>query len=497
VSQLSNDSAVETPRAQGDVLDTAAAGGLVVRGAILRVSGYAAGTVLALASAVLLTRHLGVTLFGQYTTVISVVTVATTLTDLGMTGLATREFATRVGLDRENLMRDVLGLRTAISVVAVGLATAFALTAGYNSERIIGTALAGIGLALGSLQGTVAVPLFAMLRLGRTTGLELLRTAVWVGLLAILVFLNAGLLPLLAATVPAGLVVLTATALMTRDHMPIRPAVRPLAWVRLLRDTVTFSLATSVGAMYVFTTQIITSLATTGEQNGLFAASFRVFVVAASVASLAVSVAFPVLARAARDDHERLRFAVQRLFEVMLIFGVATALGVVAGAKPIIEVVGGSAYAGAVGPLRIDAAAFIASFLLPVWGIALVSLHRHRALALANLIALSTTAGLTVVLASSHGATGAAVATAGGEWIICIAYVVALTHGERRLSVHPAIAAKVAMAAVPGLAVMLLPLPAVAQLILALVVYAAGVLLLKAFPRELTELLPSRLQWLG
>jgi O-antigen/teichoic acid export membrane protein len=476
-----------------DVLDTSAAGGLVIRGAAFRVLGFAAGTVLAVASAVLLTRHLGVSRFGQYTTVISVVTVAGALTDLGVTSLATREYAVRAGDEREHLLRDVLGLRIAITLLAVLLATAFAFAAGYDSERILGTILAGIGIGLVSVQVTVAVPLSAMLRLGQTSALELMRQAVWVGLLAILVLLGAGLLPLLAATAPAGLIALAVTARLVRKQMPMRPTLRPAVWAGLLRDTVTFSLATGVGAMYVFATQILTSLATSATQNGLFAASFRVFIVAASVAGLVVSAAFPVLARAARDDHERLRFAVQRLFEVMLILGVAAGLSAVTGARPIIEVVAGPHYAGAVEPLRIEGAALLASFLLPVWGLALISLHRSRALVIANLIALSTTVTLTLILASSHGATGAAVATVAGEWVISVAYVVALSRGESKLRLNPAVAVKVLLAAAPAFAVMLLGLPDVAQLTLALAIYALGILLLRAVPHELYG--PLSLRW--
>ena len=191
------------PRASSqetDVLDTYAAGGLVIRGAAYRLIAYVAGTVLTVGSAVLLTRHLGVTRFGQYTTVISVVTVAGALTDLGVTALATREYAVRAGEERERLLRDVLGVRIAIAVVAIALATIFAVAAGYDSERIAGTVVAAVGLGLVSLQATVAVPLFATLRLGQTSALELLRQVVWVGLLAILVALGAGLLPLLAVT---------------------------------------------------------------------------------------------------------------------------------------------------------------------------------------------------------------------------------------------------------------------------------------------------------
>jgi O-antigen/teichoic acid export membrane protein len=492
VERLSDDPPVRSPRPVVDVLDTAEAGGLVIKGAVLRVLGYAAGTVFAVGSAIVLTRHLGVTRFGQYTTIISVVTVTGALTDLGMTSLATREYAVREGMDREHLMRDVLGLRVLITSVSIVLASAFAVAAGYDGARVLGTALAGIGLGLVSVQSTVAVPLFAMLRLGQTTALELLRQAIWVALLVLLALLGAGILPLLAATIPAGLVMLAATAVLTRRHMPVRPAIRPMMWATLLRDTLTFSLATGVGAMYVFTTQILTSLTASGVQNGLFAASFRVFVVAASIAGLVVSAAFPVLARAARDDRERLRYAVQSMFEVVAILGVAAALGAVTGAEPIIELIAGPHFADAAAPLRIEGAALLASFILPALGMALISLHRHRALAIANLIALSITAGLTLVLAKSHGATGAAVATVCGEWILCITYLVALTRGAESIHLDGRVALRIAAAAAPAFAVMLLGLPSVAQLTAALVVYAGLIVLFKAVPSELYVLLPFR-----
>jgi O-antigen/teichoic acid export membrane protein len=389
-------------------------------------------------------------------------------------------------------MRDVLGLRILITSVSIVIATGFAVAAGYDSARIVGTAVAGIGLGLVSVQSTVAVPLFTMLRLGQTTALELLRQAIWVALLVVLALLGAGILPLLAATIPAGVIMLAATAALTRRHMPIRPALRPTVWVTLLRDTLTFSLATGVGAMYVFTTQILTSLTATGVQNGLFAASFRVFIVAASIASLVVSAAFPVLARAARDDRERLRYAVQGMFEVVLILGVAAALGAVTGAAPIIELIAGPHFAQAAAPLRIEGAALLASFILPALGMALISLHRHRALAIANLVALSITATLTVILAKSHGATGAAVATVCGEWILCFCYLLALTRGAESLRLDASVALRVAVAAIPAFAVMLLKLPAVAQLAAGLVVYGGLVVLLKAIPSELYALLPFR-----
>jgi O-antigen/teichoic acid export membrane protein len=478
-------SELEVVRPPADVLDTPAAGGLVIRGAALRVLGYVAGALLATVSIVLLTRYLGVIRFGRYTTVISIVTVASTLTDLGMSGLATREYAVLVGVDREHFMRNLLGLRIAVSMVAVLLATAFAIAAGYDVALIVGTVLAALGISIGSLQAIVAAPLTAGLRLGVTSALELLRQAVLVGLTAILIVLGAGLLPLLGALLPAALVVLAATVVLARRHTPIRPSLRPASWLALARTTVAFSLATGVGTMYVFATQILTSLVATGHQNGLFAAAFRVFIVIASTAGLLVSAAFPLLARAARDDRDRLAYAVQRLFEVVIVLGVGAALTVVAGAKPIIALVAGGRYSAADAVLRIDAAALVASFVLALLGIALIALRRHREIVIANLLALVTTASLTLVLASTHGARGAAVATVCGEWVLCLGYMSVLFRGQEAIRPNVTVVGKVMLAGAAAFAVLLIGLPDVAQLALSLAVYGVCILLLNAIPREL------------
>jgi O-antigen/teichoic acid export membrane protein len=475
-----------------DVLDLPDAGGLVVRGSVLRILGYGAGTLLSVLSAALLTRHLGVSRFGQYTTAISVATVTGSLTDAGVTSLATREFAQRRGVDRDQLMRDLLGLRVAITAIAVLLATIFAVAAHYESERLIGTALAAAGLGLMSIQTTTAVPLAVLLRLGQVTLLELLRQALLVGLIVVLILAGAGLLPLLAANVPVGVFALVLTGWLVRDQMPLRPTLRPAAWARLLRTTITFSLATGVGAAYVFAAQILTSLAASPHQNGIFAASFRVFAVVATSGGLIAASAFPILARAARDDHDRLAYAIQRLFEVLLLIGVAVGVATVTGAHTIIAIIAGHAYASAAGVLRIEALAMVASFMLATWGYALISLHRHRALVWANALALAAAVSLTLLLAPGMGARGSAIASVCAEWLLNVGYALALWRAHPQLRPSLGSVPRIVAAAVPALAVMLLGLPDAVQMIVALAVYAGAVVLLRAVPPELDELVAFR-----
>jgi O-antigen/teichoic acid export membrane protein len=480
-----------------DVLDTGRAGGLVMRGAVLRLGGFAAGGVLASASAILLTRHLGKVGFGQYATIVAVATLVVQLTEGGLTSLATRDFALVSPQRKAKLIGDRLGLQIATTALAVIVSGGFAVVASYGSVRTWATLAAALGVGLAMLQMTVSVPLIAALRYGATSGLELARQAILVALTVVLVLAGAGLLPLLAAIIPSSLAVLVATWILSGREIRLSPSFDPREWIELVRPAIVLSLSSGVATLYVFTTQILTSLSGTAVETGLFAASLRVFGVVASIPGLLVASALPLLARAARDDSERLGFALQGLFEVALIAGVGVGVILVVGAVPIIEVVGGHSFAGAVGPLRIEGVAVLGTCLTPVWSTGLLSLHRHSAQLICNVASLGVTAGLTLGLAPVLGARGSALATVAGEWTVALALLIALVHADRRLVPRAwRILPRVALAGGAAFAVMLLPISDVARLALAAAIYPTMIVVLRAMPRELLELLPARLSWI-
>jgi O-antigen/teichoic acid export membrane protein len=481
--------------AEPDVLDTSAAGGLLVRGGALRLGSYGGVVALSVLSAALLTRHLGVGRFGQYTVVISLVGVVSSVTDVGMSMLGTREYSIRHGADREAFMRDLLGLRVALTLVGVVLATAFALAAGYSSALVAGTVLAALSVVALVYQHTLSIPLTTALQLGALSALDLARQAMSVVLIVALVLAGAGVLPFLVVALVVNLLLIVPTAMLARGKISTRMAVRPRAWAALLRLTVSFSLASAVGTIYVYAAQILTSLVVNSYQNGLFAASFRVFIVISAVPGLLAGAALPVLSRAARDDHSRLAYALQRLFHVSLIVGVAAALGCLAGARFIIAVIAGPKFAGAADVLQIQGLALIASFLLSGWGYGLLSLHRHRGLLISNVAALAVSAGLTLLLARVDGAQGAAVATLCGESTLALAYLVALLRADRAMRPEFGVVGKVALASIPATALALVPgLSSIVQAIATLALYGALIFALRAAPAELVELLPERLR---
>ncbi len=317
--------------AGSDILDTPEAGGRIVRGGVFRFASYMAVVALSVIPVGLLTRYLGVVRFGQYATVISLVTVASVVTDVGMSALGTREFAVRKGADRDGLMRDLLGLRVALTLAGVVFATAFAVAAGWDAALVAGTVVAALSTVALVLQHTLCIPLSAELRIGLMSLLDLVRQALTVVAIVALVLLGVGLFPLLAVTLIVYVLLIPITARFVHGEISLRISIHPGRWVQLLRLTVYFSLASAVGALYAYTAQLTTSLVASPYQNGLFAASFRVYVVATTVPGLLVSGALPLIARAARNDRERLAYAMQRIFEVSLLLGIAAGISFLAG----------------------------------------------------------------------------------------------------------------------------------------------------------------------
>lgn len=469
-----------------EILDAPTAGGKVIRGSVPRIGGYVVGVLLGVVSASLMIRHLGVENWGRYVTVTSLVAIVGGLSEAGLSAIGAREYATRSGSERDGLMRNLLGLRLAITAAGVAAAVVFAVVAGYEGLLIAGTVLAGLALLLNVAQQMYMIPLGTALKIAWVSALDLARQLASVLAVILLVVAGAGLLPFLAVPLPVGLLVLVMTIVLVRGAIPFRPAFERTQWKHVLQLTLVYSAAAAVASIYASLTVVIGSLLTSDKEIGYYGASFRVFSVLSAMPLLAVNLAFPILARAAENDESRFRYVIQRLFETSLIFGAWLSLATILGASFAIHIVAGPDFAPSVPVLQIQGAALVATFLTVTWGTGLLALHRHRALLLANLVGLATSGLTTILLVPDHGAKGAAIATLAGESALALSYTVALLGRDRRLRFEIAVIPKVMVAVAVALLIALIPgLERLPLVVAASAAYFAVLWALRAIPKEL------------
>ena len=431
--------------ARTDIIDTAAAGPLALRGGMLRTGGFVAALLLSLASAPLLVRHLGDADFGRYSAVLAVVLIVAGLTEGGVNTIALRELAAVADRDARNrAMSDLLGLRLALSVVGVAVAVGFSALAGYGPDLVTGTLLASLGVAATVTQTLVATALQSRLRFGWAALIEVLRQAIVTAMIVALVLADAGIVAFLATSIPAGLGALGLTMLLVRGDTTLRPAFRPRRWAPLLRDTFVFAVAVAVNSLYLRLTLVLMTLVATATETGHFAISFRIVEVLVGVPVLLVGAAFPIISRAARADPERFEAAVRRLFELCVLLGALLSLALLLVAPFAIEVLVGTRDHPSVPVLRVQSATLLASFIACAAVYPLLALHRHRAVLVANLASLVVAAGLVFALVSELGAEGAALAAVVADFTLAVTATWLLIRGggpPLALSVLPVAAA--------------------------------------------------------
>jgi len=484
---------VPTAAAEPDVLDAPVAGERAVRGSALRSGGYVLGILLSLISAPLLVRHLGNGDFGIYVTIAAIVSIVSGVSDVGITSVGVRELAVCDAARRRELLANLFGARLALTLLGCLGAFVFGVLAGYEATRLAALAVACAGLLALVCTEALAMPLQAELRQGWVAAAEVLRQSVQVALIVALVVLGAGLVPLMATALPAGLAACALVIVASRQGL-VRPAIHPRAWWALLRDTLAFALASALGVVYLRTTVVLTSLIASVAQTGYFGTAYRVMEVAIGVPVLLMGALFPVLARAAATDRDRLRAATERTFAGAIACGALAAVCVAAGSRLAIEILTGAHVSATVQSLQILGVGLGFSFVGASRQYALLALRRHRAILTVNAVAMLVNVTLTLLLVPGHGARGAALALACSEATVATLATVLYARAGGGVRMPWAIIARTALAAALGVgaAVALRDLGSVVQALGTLLVCLAAGIALRALPAELWSLLPLR-----
>jgi O-antigen/teichoic acid export membrane protein len=456
----------------------------MIQGTAVRSAGYFAGVGLAVLAAPLLTRHLGVADYGSYVVVGSLIAIAVIFADAGMTAAGIREYSVRDGAARASLLQNLVAARLAASVLAGAGAVLFALAAGYAPLLVAGAALGAVGLVLTVVQRTYAIPLAVALRLEVATALDLLRQALTVAGIIVLVLAGAGLLAFFVLPIPVALAVLVATLMVVRKYGRIRPAVNREEWLVLLGE-VPAAAASTVGALFYRVAIIMMSLLATSEQTGYFGLSLGVVDVFITVATLTAGSAFPILARAADTDRQRLGFAFRQLFDVAVILGIGSAFVLVAGAEPIVAFLGGAEFEPTVPVLRIQGLAVAATFLVMLFVYMLWVVRARRQLVIANLAGLGAAVILTAALIPVWEAEGAALAMLIAESLLAAWLGVALLGRRSDLRPQFRTLAKAIVAVAVAVGIVVAPIPALGGVILGTAAYIVVLVILRAIPPEI------------
>jgi O-antigen/teichoic acid export membrane protein len=483
------------PETDSGVLSGSDVAGRVVRGGAQRAVGFAVVNLLGVVSSVILLRHLGVSDFGRYGTVIALVSIASGLADAGLNMTGSRELALLPEADeRRRLLGGLLGVRLLLLTLAALGAVAFALLAGYDSEMLAGTALAGVGALLVGTQSTLTLPLVVGLRNGLLSINEVLKQVILVAGIVALAVAGAALTPFFAIQVMVGVGALLAVPFLIHHSELAWPSLSRAELHHVVVTALPLALASILTALYLRLLIVIASLLTSEYETGLFVTSSRVIEMIGGLALLLIGVILPVATVAARDDRPRLRYMLASTTKLALVVGGLLALTVLVAARPIVVLLGGEDFAGAASVLRLQAPVVLTVFLVYGWTGFLIADGRRRVLVQCMLVALSVVIVGGIAFIAQLDARGAALAAVAADVVLVAVLWRSVRHaGDGTVGVEPGYLVRyaIALAAGGGAALAVLAVaPAAVAAVAAAGVFSGLAFALKLVPAELTALLP-------
>lgn len=470
------------------------AGKAILGGGIWRVAAFGFATALGVLATAVVSRGLGPEDFALFTTAVSLIAIATSLSDFGLLALGLREFAVLEGEERARSQRALIMLRLILALVSSAGILAFAVLSNYPPEAIAGLAAAAVGLCLLSVHISYCVPIQATYRLGTIAVLELLRQVLTYGLMIVAVLLTSQVGTAIAVYLPVGIVMVVVSGTVARKIAPILPLLDFAVMRRLLGDLGAFAVASSAGAIYAYVAQVLSNAILTPHESGEFALAFRTYSVLIAACMTAVSGAFPLLVATATSDRERLGYATRRVAQTALLGGGFSAVALLTGSAVVVTLIGGAAFDGAETVVALIGLAMPASFLLIVGSNVLLATGRHRQLIVISVVGASVSIVATGLLATALGAPGAAIGICVGETAIAAGYAWELRRMDRGMLPTGRWVFGLGLVIAVSCLAAFLPLPDLAKAVIGAAVFVGGVLIARLLPPELIDTVRQRVR---
>ncbi|MDQ2911497.1 MAG: oligosaccharide flippase family protein [Actinomycetota bacterium] len=384
--------------------------------------------VLAIVVTALLTRQLGVSIYGDYITITVYISFFALFFDWGISTMLARELA--AGGASSRLVATALGLRLALCLPVMLLAAGIGFLV-YRSDADhavrYGILIALPAILLTAVSSTLGAVFQAQLKLDRVAAAEALSQVVLAGTIIALVLANRTLYEVLAATVAGSAINTGILVFLSRGLVPIRPQVDPAGWRTLFVRALPLGLGLMVATIYFRADALMLSVLKSSADVGIYGVAYRFLEAITAFPGFFYASIFPVVAALARRrELAELRAVAQRSFDLLILGALPIVLGTLVLAPEIVRALTGNEFLKSVTPLRLVIVGGGLMFVNGLLAYILVALDRQVSVLWLATAALAFNVGLNLILIPKYSYTGAAaVATAsealclmGSLWLV-------------------------------------------------------------------------------
>lgn len=351
----------------------------IARHTAIQVAGKVLGTLIALITVSFMLRYLGREGFGEYTTIVTYLSVFAIFGDLGLYLVTTREISSTQKAEAQTFLASALGLKLAVAAVLMLLAMGTVwLIPAYSTLVKVGVSAGALSyffiMATQVLVG-VFQKHFAMHKLALA---EVISRLTWLVGVVLAVWQGWSLITILLLISFAQAVQFVVLYLFARGYYQLRPTFDWQQWKGILIVAAPLAFSAVFNTIYFKVDTLILRWVDTAEAVGIYGAAYKVLENLVTFAAIFSGIMLPVLVRGVKSDKKLFKEMYQRGIDVVAIFMAPLVVGTLFLAEPIIVLFGDAEFAMSAGVLRVLIFAVAAIFFAHLTGNAVVALGKEK-----------------------------------------------------------------------------------------------------------------------
>lgn len=323
----------------------------IAHNTIIQIIGKALSLALSLVAIAAITRYLGKTGFGQFTTITAFVQTAATLIDMGLVLMMVQMISkSNIITEGENchsrlpytttnlsaneaestLISNFLGLRFISSFILLGLAILIAFLIPVYSHVIkLGIAVTSIAFLFSSLIGLLTGIFQKHLRMERVAIAEFIGRLAFLGLTFFAIYQKFNLFWILSAMVIGNIINFFLLFYFSQRWVKVKPQFNLKIWKNILKNCWPIALSIAFTLMYFRADTIILSLLRPQAEVGIYGATYKILEIAIVFPVMFITLVLPFLTRAwAEKNIDKFKNYLQKSFDFLSLLAVPMIVGV-------------------------------------------------------------------------------------------------------------------------------------------------------------------------
>lgn len=330
---------------------------------LIQVIGKVASTGLNLFAFALMTRELGQTGFGAYTTVVTFLSFFAIIADLGLT-LVTVQMINDNKDEESKTLGNLFGLRLVSALLFIGSAPLFVLFFNYGADVKSGVLVAAASFIFTALN-QIMVGLFQnRLKMDRVAWADTLSRFILIAGVILSIKQHWGLNGMLIATSAASFASFVLHFVFARRFARIRPQFDFAKWKQIINLSWPLAVTIAFNLIYLRADTLILSFIKSPGEVGLYGAAYKIIDVLSSLPFMFAGIILPLLVNAWNNqDKQQFKSILQKSFDVMAIAALPMVIGTQFFANDIIILIAGNDFREAGAILRVLILAVAAIFM--------------------------------------------------------------------------------------------------------------------------------------